>query len=623
MKRLLYAAAFLAILAGCAKEPVVEPDNEASAGSDLVTYTFRAGLTKATVSDTGVFGWSSADQIAVYNTKNSTFYTFTSSAGDGVFTGTAPADATFSVAYYPASVATGVNEVTLPSIYTQAEAVAGKSFPMKGTVSGSNIAFEHLGALLKISIDDVPANATKLVLSSDDKLCGAFTPATNAGHEEIQSESGASTVTVTLSNASRQNLAFYFPVPAGTYSYTVTLGDDTTDMLVKSTTSDKTLARASIHRLSGLTVSYPATSEKLIGYFSYGGNDLSWDAGNLVSFTPVDGQYGWQKISNLGMRNNHVSFKLYNGGVYTGIVTDDTSRRQIEKTKLTVAASGEGNDATIYGNDASLDIYYNPVTSVLFSLPAGSAFSIPTASSAHIDKYHMTGAYDGGSWGTCDYLETVAGHDDWRVVQNVGTSENKINFKFWNPVVAEWGDAFGADFSDEKPSNVRCITGGQNIIITDGTTASYDVYVKTDASMVFALPAGSAFALPFVHENSLVYKIRGKVRVGGVDDNWSTSFDLAMVSGEPDWMVCENVDRHSEETNYMGFKVIYGNYSRECGMSSEDPWKDLGTFYDAVTTSAQNCNVYVPSDTNPIDIYVKTDLSKIGVFTHGTSVVFP
>ncbi|MBR4808739.1 MAG: hypothetical protein IK031_00480, partial [Bacteroidales bacterium] len=267
MKKFPIILALLAIAAGCAKEPVVTPVEE----GELVTYSLTASLpdaqVKATISDAGKFNWSAGDEIAVYNSATGSFVTFRSAAGDGNFTADAAPGAVFTTAYYPASIAvpSDPDKVNLPTAYTQAEAVAGKSFPMKATVSGSTLEFDHLAALLKLTINDVPEQATSLVLSSAKALGGTFTVGTDgSGDDAILASDGDGDVEITLSNTVRSNISVYVPVPVGTYSYTLSLGNGTVTWLTKSTTSAKTLERGSLHILKALTF-VPSTDKGLIG----------------------------------------------------------------------------------------------------------------------------------------------------------------------------------------------------------------------------------------------------------------------------------------------------------------------------------------------------------------------
>lgn len=637
-----------AIAAGCAKEPA-NPETEKVNDSEdaqvpqteLVSYSFSATLEapvgddpvegKASISDAGVFSWSAGDEIAVWNAAESAFVTFTCNAGDGVFTASATPGAEFTKAYYPASVAVAGNpdQVNLASSYSLAESTSGKFFPMVATVSGSNLAFTHLGSLLKFTINDVPADATSLTLTSATAvLSGNF--AVQSG--QINAGSGAGSVSVSISHSVKENLAFYFPVPVGNYSYTITLGDGTTTMLTKATTSAKTLARASLHGLKALTVDNGwSTNYKLIGYFNYGGTDAGWSSSTLIPFEKTD-YYGWLKASDMVTINHHVDFKLYDSGTYVGVVLDG-DHRQITGLINDVASAGEGNNITVYSGANSMDVYYNPLTSKLFVLESGADFYVPTATLGTIDGYVFTGSYDGGDWNdaTARYLETVPGQDDWRVIKSVTTNaSNYVSFKF--KVYGTWDGAYGAGIQAYKAAGKLIQMGSlftyTNDCVIDNGAGTYDIYVNKAGTVAFALTSGSSFSIPGTHDHSQHFGIIGKFNINNTDYNWESDvLAFVPVPDNPEWLYIPNASIHSSESFYMGFKIRFdSSWTYQVGFSSPDPWKNLGNFEDTVTSpnTPENCNFYVPDgNTYTVDIYLKADLSKIGIFTHGSTPVFP
>lgn len=200
---------------------------EKSSDEPMVEWTFEAPQTKASLSGSGAFSWAPGDEIAVWNGTASAFVTFATQTGSGRFTAQAPANAHFTAAaYYPASIATGTEAVSLPTSYTLAELSGGKGMPMFAAVeNGNNILnFKHLGALLKVKVLNVPAGNVQIVLSSSSvSLSGGFTVTPSGGDRVISAQTGSATVALSLSLSDTQDVEFTVPVPVGTYALTCTV----------------------------------------------------------------------------------------------------------------------------------------------------------------------------------------------------------------------------------------------------------------------------------------------------------------------------------------------------------------------------------------------------------------
>ena len=635
MKKLFYSLAAFALICSCTQEPVTPeetPADDQPVASELVTYTFHATAddVKATISDAGAFAWSANDEVAVWNETAGEFVTFTTT-GDGNFSATAVPGAVFTTAYYPASIAVAGDpaKVNLAASYTQAEATGGKFFAMTATANGDQLDFTHIASLLKITINDVPASATQLTLSSDATLCGQFTVGTDASSNKvITAGSTASTVSVTLSNSAKTDLAFYFPVPTGTYNYTITLGDGTTTMLTKSTTSAKEINRATFHGLKAVTVEYPMIEEKLIGFFSYKGEPAEWSSSKLLPFETTD-IYGWIKAAGMEMIDDHVAFKFYKDGTYTGINGENCWRAEQTLLENVAVTSGAGNDIVLHGYSGTIDIYYNPTTHQLFSLPANSDFAIPVYTEVHADSFSLIGAVNNTSWDKDFFPVVYGGQNDWRVVKNVSTVNNKLFFKFRQNL--GWTTQFGARFTDTKISGRFFQTGSNDATVSDNATKTYDVYLKSDCSFIYVLEAGTDFSEPTVSEIVDIYTLVGNFRYDNKNYYWEeeTSLSLSPVEGQPYYVKIEGVGVNTEKSSEgLKFKFIKGKQwnQYEIGFTTETSVA-AGHFHNAYMTgsgpSESSGNVQISDPTGTYDIYLKIDGSSIGIFTHGATVTFP
>ena len=246
-------------------------------------YTFRAVIgdaVKTSVSEAGAVTWAAGDQIAVWDETGQRFCTFTSEAGDGLFTyeGEPGVSYSFTQAIYPVSMVKDLRTVTLPDTYSLEEATSGNLYPMLAYVDEDSdvLSFKHLGALLRYTVVGVPAEATSLVLSSaETTLSGDFAieasgvaggtvsadgeDITDGGNiptrsgetpEEIHAAAGDGTVTVTLTPGTRQSVTLYFPLPVGAYSCTLEIKEGDNIIQSHTTATLKDILRKKMVRIN-------------------------------------------------------------------------------------------------------------------------------------------------------------------------------------------------------------------------------------------------------------------------------------------------------------------------------------------------------------------------------------
>ncbi len=239
MKKHLF---FLCALAAVAVACNVEESGQSTDRIVTVTATYESlPDSKSYYEDDGTFAWAESDEIAVHTSVNR-FYRFTivSIDEDGIiasFVGTVNGSTT-GVAVYP-YIAGNLptydgNEsmtVTLPVSYAWVERIAYN--PMVGFRETLTLDedeelafnFKNLGALFKITLNDIPATATHVVFSTGKQITGTFT-VNNLNDEDIEAtiSAGGETeddgVTFTFTELQESaNMVFYVPVPTGTYPY--------------------------------------------------------------------------------------------------------------------------------------------------------------------------------------------------------------------------------------------------------------------------------------------------------------------------------------------------------------------------------------------------------------------
>ncbi len=283
---------FLCLIMACNREKQeMQPVNPQEKG---VTYSFRAEMeaSKASVDDDGICSWNENDEIAVYDAVSSSFITFTSPYGDGVFSfvGVPDTEYEFTHAFYPASVAKAAQSITLPEAYTLSQSKEGNLFPMLGSIDGNKLVFRHLAALLRYTIAGIPSTADRIVVSSQEvSLSGEF-PLEGSGLDdgwtygegedatvnenvdvkagetlrEIHARSGSGKVTISITPGENRTFDFFVPLPIGAYSCTVKLmeGDNVLQSKTTNTLKDVERARLIKMRTINLTFSGGAGTEE-------------------------------------------------------------------------------------------------------------------------------------------------------------------------------------------------------------------------------------------------------------------------------------------------------------------------------------------------------------------------
>ena len=272
MKRLItYFAAFFALVA-CGKSPVPEtqPDQNPTTKTVSINVQLVEPATRAVINDSGSgaasFSWENGDQIGVV--VGNKYYCFTlsgkTSESLGTFTAELPGGSTIedgAQIAYP-YIAEDYNESThtfslsYPTDYTSTKA---NDFRHRwaGTLTkdGDNnfqASLEHQTAILRVTYDNVPAEATAVQLTADQNIAGS-----------------SKTIKTNFSwHASTMD--FYFPVPAGTYtSFTIQLLNGNTPIDGTS----KTLANGSMVLETGIIYRTPSAGigpkKILVAYFSF------------------------------------------------------------------------------------------------------------------------------------------------------------------------------------------------------------------------------------------------------------------------------------------------------------------------------------------------------------------
>ena len=330
----------LLLAAGCVREPVA-PGPVAEEGRAV---TVRAELpeTRVAVDVEGKVTWVEGDAFAVYNTAGEKF-SFTLSEGAGTASGTFTcADFTGTVgavAVYPYAYAgDGPGTVVLPARFERADdvpAVMASQVTMGADGMARDLHFRHLGAVVELTLHDIPAYARALVLKSADRRINgtfSFDPETLAPFE-AEKVASSTQVTFPYTAGYGRDLRFCIVLPAGTYAglgIGLLDGDETyIEGLeqVAFSASSRSLKTGGYLRMPVLDVrsrcTRPSSLRKVEG--------VCWAAGNLRAWADGPTGDGWQEGWNVYEHQWDTQYGLKNASV-TGASVDFTLDNALYKT---------------------------------------------------------------------------------------------------------------------------------------------------------------------------------------------------------------------------------------------------------------------------------------------------
>ena len=267
--------------------------------------------------------WHSADKIGVWSNGESKFNAFDLSDGAGTATASfrgEVVDGAGDYAVYPYNENHKLSGTTLtynlPSSYTYTsvdqtffpEGNDGSSFgmPMWGTVTDDNtVSFNHLGGVVCIMIDKMPAASGTVKVTSRTKLCGSFSASLTNDTPEIKTSYAYSTsdqaVTFVYSGATVDTAGvFYLPVATGSYHLSIEVSGN---KMSSSFTTDVEMKRTRL-QVVNVTTNYTTSHEssdgsKMIHYRNFINlglpSGLLWAEENIGATTAADdgNYYAW------------------------------------------------------------------------------------------------------------------------------------------------------------------------------------------------------------------------------------------------------------------------------------------------------------------------------------------
>lgn len=368
MKKIIYIFSAMVLFFSCSKENSVIEDNSTV---DTYSVSFTATLenldTKATLADgTGAFAWENGDEIAVYSKLGAKVKFTAESAGASVtFTGDVPVGDEIldgAVAIYPYDAAASSTTVTYPASYASVDLMA-RSFPMKATLSGNELSFAHLGAMIRFTVNEIPFAATTATFTA--KGCaGTF----DASGSSVTNGSSNTEVTITLGSIDKTSAVLSVPMPTGTYSgFSMAFNDGTS--AAKTSTKEFSLARKALLAAKGFTVTSAADAVlRIVGKFN------NWNpTSGCISLSPVTDHSGWYVAERVTIGNESENgIKILTSDTegsdwYGNYGTEKTTARG---TMLRIPISA-GNNNIFVATAGTYDVYYKSTFGVVVA-PVGA-----------------------------------------------------------------------------------------------------------------------------------------------------------------------------------------------------------------------------------------------------------
>ena len=183
------------------------------------------GDTKSTMSDEGLFGWSTDDAIKVYNGTGWANSIAISNIDGATANFTLPGSGFQTAAVFPATTEVAIDNnnlvLTLPSELPYVLGQADNIMVATTDFSSLNLSFKNVGGVIKITLNNMPQDAKKVTFTTGMNISGAFVieDFLNMEDPQIDATEGNSGLTYVFDEplSGGQNLDFYIPVPVGTY----------------------------------------------------------------------------------------------------------------------------------------------------------------------------------------------------------------------------------------------------------------------------------------------------------------------------------------------------------------------------------------------------------------------
>ena len=528
------------LLAGCTNDEI---ENSSIEGNSILRVRIESqSASRTVVNELNEVLWTEKDQIGVFGNlgTSNTLFTLLSEANStsAEFKGKLKIDETPSFAYYPyqADVAYENNtlSLTLPSEYTYVGTSNAPMIGMRG--DDEEFLFKHLCGLLKVTINDIPEEASRFVITSEGEhsrgIAGSarVEDVTKDGAIlEIEEGLGIHTITLNLvSNYFISSNVFYVPLPVGTYErLAVSLMDKDGNALLEKSISNVEIKRAVILEMPNANVEKGVTAQYV---------PIDWEQVIVSDFNPSTGDVALQ------FSNWVPDFKE---GISAIVVPTETCSyiRIVEQVTKDgdsyILRTSEGNMTDIF-MDTEFTLSTTPALntrSASGSIQTQDAFGVihPTQIIASME--------DGTKKVLYDVRENIQSREAFLPIS--GTT-SFLDFK-WNrdgAVIKDWGDAklfwdacnFNASLDGQFyfsfGSYIDLLDGELQIPKGDLLNFFYILSGTVDAALKLHLSAEKEYSVGLEHPLALMENILGssgitiKFLVGSVPVSINVNSDI-------------------------------------------------------------------------------------------------
>lgn len=226
-KSLLFLASAVLIMASCAKVENEEVVVEKGSRTITLKATVNDAETRVSADASGNYSWQDGESISISVNDGTGGY-----IDEAIQTENSGTTASFEItldgndqlgnyAFSPAIQEDWVDfDIDQPSFYLDANRTYIKDatyMPMLGTISQDGVVFRAVGGVLKLIVNNVPADAVALEFSANDGMAitGSF-PIDN-GQINAADGDGYNGVTIDFNGKRENNMVFYIPLPTGEY----------------------------------------------------------------------------------------------------------------------------------------------------------------------------------------------------------------------------------------------------------------------------------------------------------------------------------------------------------------------------------------------------------------------
>ncbi len=387
MKKLLFGAlaASALVMPSCSQEDLlIETTPKTVTVSVEAIIENEVNDARSTADDDGTFRWASGDAISVWLAGGTgRFEEFTlseTSAGEttGIFTGDRLEGEEISTyAIYPYSAehtyANSTLTVNMPAEYGSldkdyVENTNGIMVADIADAAATTFNFSHLAGVLRISLENMPAGAAKVVFTANTGITGKFEPVEQDGKKIIttaEPTDANKAVTINfkpLKEANTGVMQFYIPLPVGTYEgFTMAIQDQygnqwwSKKVSKTNTISRRTMARLPKLILSSVSGSIEGTTTRTLAERIAVGGDVVVDEATeeVVDFSKIT----LAQDVNITLNAKVAGFNLY--GSTEGKKITINVARDVEYPSFNFGYSAQGtvNDVTIIADVNSSALY--------------------------------------------------------------------------------------------------------------------------------------------------------------------------------------------------------------------------------------------------------------------------